>query len=190
MINMSRTLAVISTLALLGCAGGNPLDTGTDAERAAALQTECRSALNELYAEAPQAESIAEDAEGVLVFPNVVKAGLVIGGESGNGCLIQDGEIVDYYNKSGGSFGLQAGAQSRSEVLMFMSDAALDKLENRAGLEFGVDASAAVVEVGAGGAIDTTNINSEILAFIFGEAGLMAAATLEGSKVTKLDWTS
>ncbi|HET8726528.1 MAG TPA: lipid-binding SYLF domain-containing protein [Alphaproteobacteria bacterium] len=190
MISIFRTLTMVSTLALAGCYGGNPLDTGTQAERAAALQAECRSALDELYAEAPQSRSIAANAEGILVFPNVVKAGLMIGGESGNGCLLQGGEIVGYYNKSGGSFGFQAGAQSRSEVIMFMSEAALDQLRSRAGLEFGADASAAVMDVGAGGTLDTTNIDSEILAFIFGEAGLMASASLEGSKVTELDWTT
>jgi lipid-binding SYLF domain-containing protein len=146
------------------------------------LADECRSALNELYALAPQAQGIANDAEGVLVFPNVVKAGLGIGGETGNGCFLQNSEVVDYYNKSGASFGLQAGAQSRSEVIMFVSEAAVDKLKNRAGLEFGADASAAVMDMGAGGSLDTSNIDSEILAFIFGESGLMAAATREGPR--------
>ena len=190
---MTRTLqalTAVSALALVGCQSGNPLDTRSGEDKAAALADECRSALNELYAEAPQAQSIANDAEGVLVFPNVVKAGLGVGGETGNGCLLQNGEVVGYYNKSGASFGFQAGAQSRSEVIMFMSEAALDKLENRAGLEFGADASAAVMDMGASGTLDTGNIDSEILAFIFGEAGLMAAATLEGAKVTELDWGS
>lgn len=190
---MTRTLqalTAVSVLALAGCQSGNPLDTSSGEDKAAALADECRSALNELYAQAPQAQSIANDAEGVLVFPNVVKAGLGVGGETGNGCLLQNSEVVGYYNKSGASFGFQAGAQSRSEVIMFMSEAALDKLENRAGLEFGVDASAAVIDMGAGGTLDTGNIDSEILAFIFGESGLMAAATLEGAKVTELDWGS
>lgn len=182
-----RTLATVSMLALAACSGGNPLDTRSEAERTAALETECRNALDELYAQAPAARNIAADAEGILVFPSVVKAGLMIGGETGNGCLIQGGSIVGHYNKSGGSLGFQAGAQSRSEVLMFMSQQALDQLQDRAGLEFGVDASAAVVDVGAGGSIDTTNLDSEVLAFIFGEEGLMASASLEGSKVTPLD---
>jgi len=183
-----KALTAVSVLALAGCQSGNPLDTSSGAEKAAALTGECRSALNELYAQAPQAQSIADDAEGILVFPNVVKAGLGIGGETGNGCFLRDGEVAGYYNKSGASFGFQAGAQSRSEVIMFMSEAAVDKLENRAGLEFGADASAAVMDMGAGGTLDTGNIDSEILAFIFGESGLMAAATLEGAKVTELDW--
>ena len=187
---MTRTLqalTAVSALALVGCQSGNPLDTRSGEDKAAALADECRSALNELYAEAPQAQSIANDAEGVLVFPNVVKAGLGIGGETGNGCLLQNGEVAGY-NKSGASFGFQAGAQSRSEVIMFMSEAALDKLRSRQGLEFGADASAAVMDMGAGGTLDTGNIDSEILAFTFGESGLMAAATLEGAKVTELDW--
>jgi lipid-binding SYLF domain-containing protein len=190
---MTRTLkarTAVSVLALAGCQSGNPLDTGSGEDKAAALADECRSALNELYAQAPQAQSIANDAEGILVFPNVVKAGLGIGGETGNGCLLQDGEVVDYYNKSGASVGFQAGAQSRSEVVMFMSEDSLAKLKNREGFELGADASAAVLDMGAGGTLDTSNIDSEVLAFVFGESGLMAAANLEGGKVTQLDWGS
>ena len=190
---MTRTLqalTAVSALALVGCQSGNPLDTRSGEDKAAALADECRSALNELYAEAPQAQSIANDAEGVLVFPNVVKAGLGIGGETGNGCLLQGGEVAGYYNKSGASIGFQAGAQSRSEVMMFMSEAALDKLRRREGLEFGADASVVVLDMGAGGTLDTGTIDSEVLAFIFGEAGLMASASLEGAKVTPINFDS
>lgn len=183
-----HAFAAVAVLSLAACQSGNPLDTSSGPEKQAALQAECQRALNELYAEAPQARDIANDAAGVLVFPNVVKAGLGIGGETGNGCLLQDGEVVSYYNKSGASIGLQAGAQSRSEVVMFMSDAALDKLKNRAGFEFGADASAAVMDMGAGGTLDTSNIDAEVLAFIFGEAGLMANASLEGSKATEISF--
>jgi lipid-binding SYLF domain-containing protein len=181
-------LTIASALVLAGCQSGNPLDTSSSEEKAAALAAECESALDQLYAEAAQAEGLAADAEGILVFPNVVKAGLGIGGETGNGCLLENGDVAGYYNKSSASFGLQAGAQSRSEVIMFMSEDALETLRSRQGFEFGADASAAVLDMGAGGTLDTSNIDSEILAFIFGEAGLMAAATLEGSKVTELDW--
>lgn len=188
---MSRTLqalAAVSVIALAGCQSGNPLDTSTGEQKVAALAGECQNALDQLYAQARQTREIGTDAEAVLVFPNVVRAGLGVGGETGNGCLFRNGAIDSYYNKSGASFGLQAGAQSRSEVLMFMSEAALDKLRSREGLQFGANASAAVIDMGAGGTLDTTNIDSEILAFVFGEAGLMAAATLDGTKVTKLEW--
>jgi lipid-binding SYLF domain-containing protein len=181
-----RAFAATAVLTLAACQSGNPMDTSSGPEKAAALQTECRSALDELYAKAPQARNIANDAAGVLVFPNVVKAGLGVGGETGNGCLLEGGEVAAYYNKSGASIGLQAGAQRRREVMMFMSDAALDKLKNRAGFEFGADASAAVMDMGAGGTLDTSNIDSEIVAFIYGESGLMANASLEGSKVTEI----
>ena len=187
-ISPLRVFAATTVLTLAACQSGNPLDTRSGPEQAAALQAECQSALNELYAEAPQAQNIANDAAGILVFPNVVKAGLGIGGETGNGCLLQGGDVVGYYNKSGASVGLQAGAQSRSEVVMFMSEAALDKLQSAAGFEFGADASAAVMDMGAGGTLDTRNIDAEVLAFIFGETGLMANASLEGSKVTEISF--
>jgi lipid-binding SYLF domain-containing protein len=190
---MTRTLqalTAVSALALVGCQSGNPLDTSSSEEKSAALRAECMKALDELYAQSPNAQNLVSDAEGTLVFPNVVKAGLGVGGETGNGCLLKDGSVDSFYNKTGASIGWQAGAQSRSEVIAFMSEDALAKLENRAGFEFGADASAAVLDMGAGGTLDTGNIDAEILAFIFGESGLMAAATLEGAKVTQLDWES
>lgn len=179
-------LALLTILA--GCSAGNPLDTSSDAEKAQALVTESRAALDQLYGQASGTENVAGNADGILVFPNIVKAGLGVGGETGNGVLFVNGEPTGYYNKSGASFGFQAGAQKRSEVVMFMTENALQSLlKNREGFEFGVDASAAVLDVGAGGDLNTSNIDSEIIAFVFGQSGLMANASLEGTKVTEIN---
>ena len=126
-------------------------------------------------------------AKAVLVFPRVLKAGFGIGGEYGEGALRIDGKTVDYYNTAAASFGLQFGAQAKTIVLVFVQQEALDNFRNSPGWEVGADGSVALVTVGAGGSIDSTNIKDPILAFVFGQKGLMYNLTLEGSKFTKLD---
>lgn len=183
----TRGVAFALFVILAGCSGGNPLDTSSDAEKAEALVSNSRAALDQLRKQAPGTEGIAKNAKGLLVFPSIVKAGIGIGGETGNGTLFIDDESRGYYNKSGASIGFQLGAQERSEVIMFMTDAAMQKLNDRGGLEFGVDASAVALDAGAAAGLDSSNIDAEIVAFIFGQAGLMANASLEGTKVTEID---
>jgi lipid-binding SYLF domain-containing protein len=125
-------------------------------------------------------------AKGVLVFPSVFKAGIGIGGEYGEGALRIGGKTVDYYNTAAASFGFQLGAQKKTIILVFMQQGALKKFRASSGWEAGVDGSVALIEIGAGGSIDTTNIKDPIGAFVLGQKGLMYNLTLEGSKYTKL----
>jgi lipid-binding SYLF domain-containing protein len=125
-------------------------------------------------------------AKGVLVFPSVLKAGIGVGGEYGEGALRIGGKSVDYYSTASASIGFQLGAQSKRIIVVFMQDAALKKFRASAGWEAGVDGSVALVELGAGGTIDTTNIKDPIIGFVFGNKGLMYNLTLEGSKYTKI----
>jgi lipid-binding SYLF domain-containing protein len=125
-------------------------------------------------------------AKGVLVFPSVIKAGIGIGGEYGEGALRINGKTVDYYSTAAASIGFQLGAQSKTVIVVFMQDDALKKFRASSGWEAGVDGSVALIELGAGGSIDTTNIKSPIVGFVFGNKGLMYNLTLEGSKYTKI----
>ena len=125
-------------------------------------------------------------AKGVLVFPSVYKAGFVIGGEYGEGALRIGGKTVDYYSTVAGSWGLQIGGQKKSVILVFMQDKALKKFRAASGWKAGVDGSVALITVGAGEALDTTNIKDPIVGFVLDQKGLMANLTLEGSKYTKL----
>ena len=127
-----------------------------------------------------------KSAKGVLVFPSVYKAGFVIGGEYGEGALRIGGKTVDYYSTVAGSWGLQIGGQKKTVVLVFMQDEALKKFRAASGWKAGVDGSVALITVGAGGSIDTTNIKDPIVGFVLDQKGLMANLTLEGSKYTKL----
>jgi len=133
------------------------------------------------------AEEFLASSKGILVFPKVIKAGIGIGGEYGEGALRIGGKTVDYYNTASASIGFQLGAQAKTVIIVFMQQEALDKFRNSAGWEVGVDGSVALVELGAGGSIDTNNIRDPIVGFIFGNKGLMYNLTLEGTKITKLD---
>jgi lipid-binding SYLF domain-containing protein len=126
-------------------------------------------------------------AKGVLVFPKVYKAGIGVGGEYGEGALRVDGKTVDYYSTAAASIGFQLGAQAKSIVVIFTQEPALKKFRESEGWRVGVDGSVALVDVGIGKAVDTTNIKDPVIGFIFGQKGLMYNLTLEGSKFTKLD---
>lgn len=144
-------------------------------------------ALEQFEKEVNGGKAFLESAKGVLVFPSVVKAGIGVGGEYGEGALRIGGKTVDYYNTISASVGFQLGAQVKSVILVFMTPESLQKFRKNPGWEVGVDGSVALVKIGAGGSIDTTTIKEPIVAFIFGQKGLMYNLTLEGSKFTRLD---
>ena len=120
------------------------------------------------------------------MFPSVIKAGIGIGGEYGEGALRIGGKTADYYSTAAASIGLQLGAQAKTVIILFLEQAALDKFRASKGWEAGVDGSVALIQVGAGGSIDTTNIKDPIVGFVIGQKELMFNVTLEGSKFTKL----
>jgi len=144
-------------------------------------------ALERFEKEVNGGREFLQSAKGVLVFPHVIKAGIGVGGEYGEGALRIEGKTVDYYNTVSASIGFQLGAQVKSILLVFMTGESLRKFRNSPGWEVGVDGSVALVKIGAGGSIDTTTIKEPIVAFVFGQKGLMYNLTLEGSKFTRLD---
>ena len=144
-------------------------------------------ALEQFQQEVKGGEQFLGKANGYLVFPKVIKAGLGIGGEYGEGALRINGKTTAYYSTAAASIGLQLGVQKKSIVIVFLTKEALTKFLNSKGWEVGVDGSVALIKVGAGGSIDTTSIKDPIVAFVFGQKGLMYNLTLEGSKFTKLD---
>jgi lipid-binding SYLF domain-containing protein len=144
-------------------------------------------ALEQFQKEVKGAKQFLAKANGYIVFPKVVKAGLGIGGEYGEGALRIGGKTAAYYSTAAASIGLQLGVQKKSIVIVFLTKEALSKFRKSEGWEVGVDGSVALIKVGAGGSIDTTNIKDPIVAFVFGQKGLMYNLTLEGNKFTKLD---
>ena len=151
------------------------------------LEAEIKATLDKLYTDKPAAKELSGKAKGILVFPTVVKGGFVIGGEFGEGALLINNKITEYYNTVSASIGLQAGAQSRSQIILFMTDKALKKFRNSDGWEVGIDGSVAIAQFGAGDAIDTQTAQAPIIGFITDNKGLMYNLTLEGSKITKVN---
>jgi lipid-binding SYLF domain-containing protein len=156
------------------------------AASASVIDAEVDDALKRFYSEVGGSKELVAISHGVLVFPSVIKAGLGIGGEYGEGALRIKNKTVDYYSTAAASIGLQLGAQSKTVMLLFMTKSALSDFRNSEGWEVGVDGSVALIKVGAGGSIDTTNVQAPVVGFVFGNKGLMYNLTLEGSKMTKI----
>jgi lipid-binding SYLF domain-containing protein len=142
--------------------------------------------LERFYKDVKGAKAFADAAKGMLVMPNVKKAGFIVGGQYGEGALRVFGRSVAYYSLAAGSFGLQAGAQAMDIIIIFMTEDALRKFETSPGWEAGVDGNIALIDIGAGGSIDTTTVKEPIVAFVFDVKGLMADLSLKGAKFTRL----
>jgi len=150
------------------------------------IDIKVKSTLNKFKNEIGGARSFLKKAEGVLVFPDVIKAGFGIGGEYGEGALLIKGKTAQYYSTAAASIGFQFGAQQKSVIIVFLQKKALGKFRKSDGWEAGVDGSVALIKLGTGKAIDSTTHNKPIVGFIFGNKGLMYNLTLEGSKYTKI----
>ncbi len=161
----------------------------SDAATSREIDVSVDVAMDRFHEEVHGSENLVKKSKGVLVFPKVYKAGFGIGGEYGEGALRIDGKTVDYYNTAAASIGFQLGVQVKTVILIFMNENTLKDFRNSDGWEAGVDGSVALITVGMGDSLDTTNIKDPILGFILGQKGLMYNLTLEGSKFTKMDKT-
>jgi lipid-binding SYLF domain-containing protein len=144
-------------------------------------------ALNRLYARQPSAKILGQKAKGIIVFPAMVKAGFMVGGQIGEGVLRKKSRVAGYYNSVAASYGFQAGMQKFGYALFFMSDAALDQLDATRGFEVGVGPSLVVVDEGIGRSITSNTITSDVYAHVFDQSGLMAGAGIQGSKITRIN---
>jgi lipid-binding SYLF domain-containing protein len=150
------------------------------------LDRDAKHALKSLYANNPAARLLGEKAKAVLVFPNIVKAGFMFGGQMGDGALMKNGRTIGYYNSLAASYGFQAGIQVFGYALFFMNDSALSFLDRSDGWEIGVGPSIVVVDKGVAKSLSSTTITQDVYAFIFDQKGLMAGIGIQGSKITKL----
>lgn len=156
------------------------------AASASEINRNATAALQTLYKTTPGAKELANNAKGILVFPNIVKAGFIIGGQYGDGALREKGRTVGYYRSVAASYGLQAGVQSFGYVLFFMDDASLQYLKKSEGWEIGTGPSVVVLDKGFGKSMTTTTMRKGVYAFIFSQKGLMAGIGLQGSKITRI----
>lgn len=156
------------------------------ADSAAEIDREVDAALKMLRKQIPKAKELSKAAKGILVFPDVLKAGLIIGGQFGEGALRVKGKTAGYYSTIAASYGLQAGAQTFGYALIFLSDSALEYLQNSDGWEIGTGPSVVVVDEGMASSLTTTSAKDDIYAFFFDQEGLMLGLGLQGTKITKI----
>ncbi len=184
-MNFTRRTIAAAAMALAGLL--SPLAvSAAHADPAAQLTADGFRTLHKLEAVEPRSRFFAEHAKAILVFPSVVKAGLVFGGETGNGVLIEQGKPHGFYNLTGGSWGLQAGAEDFGYVVFFMTDTSVDYLKKSDGFAAGTGPSIVVINKGAAAEADTTTLTHDVYAFPFNEKGLMADLTLQGTKITRI----
>jgi len=172
-------------------AAGFGLLAGLSAVPAAAataedLSKDAQQALATLYKSNPVAETISKKARAVLVFPKIVKAGLVFGGSYGEGVLMKGGAVSEYYNSVSASWGWQAGAESYAYVVFLMNDKAVRYLAKSNGWEFGVGPSLVIVNEGVAKNLSTSTLKDDAYAFISDQQGLMASLSIEGTKISRI----
>ncbi len=185
----AQTLALaIASLALLpGCANDPIVAVNGANSSASRISRDSRAALESLYAQNPAARALGKKSKGILVFPSVVKGGLVVGAQAGNGAMIRDtGVISGYYQTAGASYGLQAGAQEFGYALFLMDDSAFRNLGSSGGWDLGSSPSLVIVDKGIAGSLTTATINKSTYAFIFNQRGLMGGLGLQGTKITRI----
>lgn len=161
--------------------------TTAQAGTAAEIDKKVAAALENLYTGNPVARDLAKTAKGILVFPDVVKAGLVVGGQYGEGALLVNGKTAGYYNTVAASYGLQAGAQGFGYAMFLMNDTAMQYLGKSEGWEVGVGPTVVVMDEGMAKTFTTTTAKDDIYAFIFDQKGLMAGLGIQGSKISKIN---
>lgn len=172
---------IVLVIAVVGLVGSRLV-----AAEGTLLEQDSRAALQSLYDGSPAAKALGDKAKGILVFPNVVKAGFIVGGQGGDGVLLVKGKLAAHYNTAAVSVGIQAGAQSFGYVLFFMSDKVLAEFRKSKNFQIGVGPSIVVVDAGTAKDLSTLTGKSDVYAMIFDQKGLMAGVGLQGSKITKL----
>ncbi|WP_121319442.1 YSC84-related protein [Paraburkholderia sp. RAU2J] len=189
---MLKTTAALAFggIALAGCTTTSSSSSNNtpaiDASKRHSIDAAVDGTLSRLFTTVKGSRELVSKARGVLVFPSVLQAGFIVGGQYGEGALRVGGASVGYYSTVSGSFGLQAGAQSKAIIFLFMTQDSLDQFRNADGWSVGGEASVALVKVGANGSIDTTTATAPVQVFVLTNAGLMGDLSLQGTKVSRL----
>lgn len=186
-MNVSRKLVVPLLLMLMAPLAGIGLAGRARAATAEDLDKDAAQALDRLTRQNPAAAQLASSAKATLIFPNIVKAGLVFGGSYGEGVLKVGKRTEGYYNSVSGSWGLQAGAQSYGYVVFLMTDSAVKYLRESKGWEIGVGPTVVLVDEGVAKNLSSSTIRDDAYAFVFGQQGLMAGVSIEGTKISRIE---
>ncbi|MFM0345507.1 MULTISPECIES: lipid-binding SYLF domain-containing protein [unclassified Paraburkholderia] len=189
MFKLVRLMAMIPVLlAAVACSSMNSsTSASTSGSSRPELEQKARDAYRSLVATTPKAGELGTKATAVLVFPDILKAGFLVGAQGGDGVMFgPDGKVLGYYNATALSYGLQAGAQSFHQAMFLMTPAALSYLNSSDGWSVGMGPSVVVVDEGKAKSMTTTTLQSDVYAFIYGQEGLMAGLGVQGQKITKI----
>ena len=189
MKNFATALIILAIfVTLVACQSTTNAATSSQSSAdAAEIDQEVDAALLKLFETTPLANELREKAVGILMFPDVLKAGFIVGAQYGEGALRQNGRTMGYYNTVAASYGLQAGVQGFGYALFFMNNEALAYIDKSSGWEIGVGPSIVIVDEGVAKTMTTTTAQDDVYAFIFDQKGLMAGLGLQGSKITRIN---
>lgn len=183
-------MLVLDRRSILGAAAAAALVSAAPGSTLAATRHEIdakvKLALTQLLASNEAAKALAENAAAILVFPDIVKGGLIVGGQYGEGALVKAGQPVAYYNTVAASYGLQIGVETFGYALFFMNEKALAYLDKSEGWELGVGPTITILDAGKAANLSTTTARDDIYAFFFDQKGLMAGIGIKGSKITRI----
>lgn len=185
-MNVSRRSALAVGIGAAVACATLPFSARAGAATAEDLDRSANHSLQMLYHTRPIASDISKRAKAILVFPNIVKAGLIFGGSYGEGVLEKAGSVTDYYNSVSGSWGLQAGAESYGYAVFLMTDEAVSYLDKSHGWEIGVGPTVVVVNEGVAKNLSSSTLKDSAYAFIFDQQGLMASLSIEGTKISRI----
>ena len=186
----SAGLVAFGGLTIAGCTTTSEQHSATNESNTSkrqSINSNVDTTMSRLYTTVSGSRELVAKARGVLVFPSIYQAGFIVGGQYGEGSLRVGGATVGYYSTVSGSFGLQAGAQSKAMIFLFMTQDALDKFRSSDGWAVGGDASVALVKMGANGAVDSNTATAPVEVFVLTNAGLMGDLSLQGTKVSRLN---
>ena len=179
--NIHKVLLATAATLLLGTSSLSAIAATADD-----LSKDAAQALQTMYKTNPAAEAISKKAKAILVFPKIVKAGLVFGGSYGEGVLMKGSRVTDYFNSVSASWGWQAGAETYAYVVFLMNDKSVDYLAKTKGWEFGVGPTLVVVNEGIAKNLSTSTLKDDAYAFITDQQGLMASLSIEGTKISHI----
>lgn len=183
---LSATAVAISGLVFVGCTTTMKGDSASGVPSHASVDAQVDAALSKLYMNAPGSRELVAKSKGVLVFPEVVGASLIVGAQYGRGALRVNGRTEAYYSTTAGSLGFQAGAQSKAVIYLFTTQQALDKFRSSEGWTVGADATVALATIGANGAIDSNTVQQPVVGFVLTNVGLEAGVSLQGAKINRI----
>jgi lipid-binding SYLF domain-containing protein len=178
---------LVATVFAAGCSTTGTDSTTDTAAKKREIDAGVDGALNQLFSSTTGSRELAQRAQGILVFPRVISAGLGIGGEYGEGALRSSGANVSYYKTTQASVGATIGGQSKAIIIMIMTPEAYNKFVSSSGWTVGADANVALANVGADGRLDTLTTQQPVIAFVQTNSGLMFDVSLNGSRISKLD---